>query len=201
VLFEASNPRHAHEWMVFRDRAQDIPRIGSSCRASSTRRRISWSIPKLLRNVSSASLLCSQRIASSLAPIPPPGEPLEVLRTPRMASWARWRVDESGNEGSWGSRSWFSGYRRINWTRPRFCLCGRFRRARTRVRTEGSFRRLRPCRSPRRCRCAARTLSYAWRGDTEDAGRQAIILEQARKPGFNFEKFEAASAAFVRARV
>ena len=25
VLFEASNPRHAHEWTVFRDRKLDIP--------------------------------------------------------------------------------------------------------------------------------------------------------------------------------
>jgi 5-methyltetrahydropteroyltriglutamate--homocysteine methyltransferase len=25
VLFETSNPRHAHEWTVFRDRAADIP--------------------------------------------------------------------------------------------------------------------------------------------------------------------------------
>jgi len=25
LLFETSNPRHAHEWTVFRDRANDIP--------------------------------------------------------------------------------------------------------------------------------------------------------------------------------
>ena len=25
ILFEASNPRHAHEWTVFRDRKGDIP--------------------------------------------------------------------------------------------------------------------------------------------------------------------------------
>ena len=25
VLFETSNPRHGHEWSVFRDRAADIP--------------------------------------------------------------------------------------------------------------------------------------------------------------------------------
>jgi 5-methyltetrahydropteroyltriglutamate--homocysteine methyltransferase len=25
VLFETSNPRHAHEWTVFRDRAKEIP--------------------------------------------------------------------------------------------------------------------------------------------------------------------------------
>jgi 5-methyltetrahydropteroyltriglutamate--homocysteine methyltransferase len=25
VLFETSNPRHGHEWEVFRDRARDIP--------------------------------------------------------------------------------------------------------------------------------------------------------------------------------
>ena len=25
VLFETSNPRHAHEWTVFRDRADEIP--------------------------------------------------------------------------------------------------------------------------------------------------------------------------------
>ena len=25
VLFETSNPRHGHEWTVFRDRAKDIP--------------------------------------------------------------------------------------------------------------------------------------------------------------------------------
>ena len=25
VLFETSNPRHGHEWMVFRDRKSDIP--------------------------------------------------------------------------------------------------------------------------------------------------------------------------------
>ena len=25
LLFETSNPRHAHEWTVFRDRAREIP--------------------------------------------------------------------------------------------------------------------------------------------------------------------------------
>ena len=45
VLFETSNPRHAHEWTVFEERKSDIPGgQGSWCRVLSIRRRILWNI-------------------------------------------------------------------------------------------------------------------------------------------------------------
>jgi 5-methyltetrahydropteroyltriglutamate--homocysteine methyltransferase len=43
LLFETSNPRHGHEWTVFRDRKAEIPDDRSWCPAWSTRRRISSS--------------------------------------------------------------------------------------------------------------------------------------------------------------
>jgi 5-methyltetrahydropteroyltriglutamate--homocysteine methyltransferase len=45
VLFETSNPRHGHEWEVFRDRAADIPSTRCWSPASSTPRRTSSSTP------------------------------------------------------------------------------------------------------------------------------------------------------------
>ena len=46
LLFETANPRHGHEWTVFRDRARRDPRRqGSSSPASSTPRRTSSSTP------------------------------------------------------------------------------------------------------------------------------------------------------------
>jgi 5-methyltetrahydropteroyltriglutamate--homocysteine methyltransferase len=45
VLFETSNPRHGHEWTVFRDRKADIPDDKVLVPAWSTRRPISSSTP------------------------------------------------------------------------------------------------------------------------------------------------------------